>query len=161
MDFTYNSLLTHAFLALPTNHLSGASLTNQVTFYNSQLSDFDLADPSLTNGMIWVSWGDGRFVYPTNLSHSRADHPRLDPLCDAGTLHLPLYATTCTRTTPRASTCHLMKSLHLSEVHLHIKQLCIIISFHALVLWFMLKGMVYAAMQEDFVSLNSLSKTMH
>ena len=55
-----NSLLTHAFLALPTNYLSGASLTNQVTFYNSQLSDFDLADPSLTNGMIWVSWGDGQ-----------------------------------------------------------------------------------------------------
>ena len=65
-------------LCLPTIS-AGASLTNQVTFYNSQLSDFDLADPSLTNGMIWVSWGDGgkiRLPYKPQSFPSRPPSPR-------------------------------------------------------------------------------------
>ena len=59
---------TNAFLALPTDYISGESLTNQVTFYNSQLSDFALADSSLTNGITWVSWGNGQDTFTLQTS---------------------------------------------------------------------------------------------
>ena len=63
-----NSLTTNAFLALPTDYSSGSQLTNQVTFLASQLSDFDMADSSLTNGISWASWGDGQDTFTLQTS---------------------------------------------------------------------------------------------
>jgi hypothetical protein len=50
----------NAFLALPANY-SGETITNQVTFANSSLADFNFEDAAFTNGVDnWVTWGNGQ-----------------------------------------------------------------------------------------------------
>ena len=97
-DF-FNPGTTNAFLALPTDYISGASLTNQITFHNSQLSDFALAAPSLTNGMTWVSWGNGQ----DTLTLQTSVIPEPTTLASILCLALGLYTFRCMQRHARAS----------------------------------------------------------